>query len=211
MACQSDVVEDPLEGAAASDCDDEQDNDADGLVDCEDDGCAHHAVCVLDTGSPHLRVNDVTELAVELEPEVLINEFLALNKVSHEVEDGPENFPDWIELYNTTGEDIDLGGYTISDNLEVCDHHIFPAGLVVPAGGWLLLYATGEASAGAQHLNFRLKVEGEELALCRPDGTPLTKIQFGQMVEDWSAARFPDASLDWDFDETPTPGEANEL
>jgi len=46
---------------------------------------------------------------------------------------------DWIELLNTTGEDVDLGGWFLSDSgldLGTCE---VPAGTVVPAGAYLVL------------------------------------------------------------------------
>ena len=52
---------------------------------------------------------------------------------------GNDDGKEWFEVYNTTGSDINLAGWTIADNGE--DSHIISGGdpVVVPAGGYLVL------------------------------------------------------------------------
>ncbi|NIP52260.1 MAG: lamin tail domain-containing protein, partial [Phycisphaerae bacterium] len=46
---------------------------------------------------------------------------------------------EWFELYNATGADIDIEGWTISDN-DIDSHTINNgAPLIIPAGGYLVL------------------------------------------------------------------------
>ena len=54
----------------------------------------------------------------------------------------------------------------------------FPAGVVVPAGGFKIVFASGKDRANATnelHTNFQLSKDGEYLALVAPDG--LTALQ----------------------------------
>ncbi|NIP17549.1 MAG: hypothetical protein GWM87_04890, partial [Xanthomonadales bacterium] len=54
---------------------------------------------------------------------------------------------EWFELYNPTGSDIDIDGWTIQDN--DFDSHLINNGgpLLVPAGGYLVLGR--DANSGA--------------------------------------------------------------
>ncbi|MDP7114842.1 MAG: lamin tail domain-containing protein, partial [Myxococcota bacterium] len=141
--------------------------------------------------------------------ELCINEFMAANATT--IQDDTGVFTDWIELYNMTDEDVDLAGFTITDNLDNPDKHVLAAPLTVPARGHLLLWADGLPDVGAEHLGFQLAREGEELGLYDPTGTVLNHLEYDEQATDWSAARMPDGELDgWVIDATPTPGLSNE-
>src|SRR5206468_2783373 len=77
----------------------------------------------------------------------------------------------WIELYNPTTQDIALAGYGITDDFAAPRKAIVPAGVVVPAGGHLILWADGNAAAGPAHLGVLLSHAGGSLGLARPDGS----------------------------------------
>ena len=62
---------------------------------------------------------------------VFINEFMASNASTLLGPDG--SYCDWIELYNTTGTDIDLSGYGISDNPAQPLKYALPQGTVAAA------------------------------------------------------------------------------
>ncbi len=202
------------EGKSAGECSDGQDNDGDGAIDCLDAGCMGYAVCGGgDTGEDTVVTDDpdITDDPVDSDPDVIINEFMASNSAALEDQEYPDSFPDWIELFNLTDQPIDLGGYSITDNLHECDKHVLEAGLTLEAGGYLILWADGDEEEGPTHLSFKLNKAGEQLGLCSPEMTPLTKLEYGQQVTDWSAARIPDGSTTWEFDESSTPGEPNAL
>lgn len=71
----------------------------------------------------------------------------------------------WFAIYNPGPGTLDLGGLTVTDRLRDPFRHALPAGLTVPAGGTRVLWADGEAAAGADHLPFRLAPTGGELGL----------------------------------------------
>ncbi len=141
--------------------------------------------------------------------ELCINEFMAANATTIPDETGA--YVDWVELHNMTDEDVDLAGFTITDDLDTPDKHVLAAPLSVPAGGHLLLWADGQTDLGVDHLGFQLAREGEELGLYDPDGAVLNHLEYDEQATDWSAARMPDGELDgWVIDATPTPGQPNE-
>jgi len=140
-------------------------------------------------------------------PTLLFNELMSSNAATIADESGA--FPDWVELYNPGSADVSLDGWTITDDLTESDKHPFEAGLVVPAGGYLLLWADDDEPDGAEHLGFNLAAEGEELGLYDPDGAPADEVEFGALGTDVSAAREPDGSANWVATDGPTPGASN--
>ena len=140
-------------------------------------------------------------------PTILFNELMSSNTATITDESG--RFPDWVELYNPGGADVSLDGWVITDDLEEDDKHPFEAGLVVPAGGFLLLWADDDEPDGANHLSFNLAAEGEELGLYDPDGGAADEVEFGALGSDVSAAREPDGSANWVATDSPTPGASN--
>ncbi len=211
MACPPEIGE----GKSAGECSDGLDNDDDGAVDCLDAGCMGYEVCggsVDDTGETSTPTDpDVTDDPVDPDPDVVINEFMASNSSTFEDTGYPETYPDWIELYNMRDAPLDLEGYSLTDDLQECNKHVLAAGVTIEANGHLVLWADGDEEEGATHLSFKLAKQGEQLGLCDPSGTPLTKLEYGVQVTDWSAARIPDGSSTWEFDESPTPAATNEL
>ena len=124
---------------------------------------------------------------------IYINEIMASNS-SAVFEGGPEGVdpwtPDWVELYNPSTLDLPLDGYTISDDPDVPDLARLD-GLVLPAGGRLLLYLDSDA-AGPGRLPFSLSAAGERLSLYDPAGQALDQVEWTDMPSDFVAARVPD-------------------
>ena len=119
---------------------------------------------------------------------------------------------EWFEIYNRTDADISLGGYTLTDDLDDPGKHELSSDLVVPAGGFLLLWADDDRDAGPAHLGFSLAKSGEDIGIFRDSGQAVNKLTYGAQATDWSAARMPDGALGsdaWVLDTTPSPGERN--
>lgn len=142
----------------------------------------------------------------------IISEFMAGNDETLVLDNGES--PDWIELYNPGTASVDLDGWSLSDNAGSLDKWSFPSGVSIPAGGYLLIYASGQDlrnPAEELHTNFSLSQDGEFLALVNPQGemaqqafTPaypeqFTDVSFGIATGQSEPAYFT----------TPTPGEAN--
>ena len=140
---------------------------------------------------------------------VLINEFLASNDaVLADPDHG--DFADWIELYNAGGSDADIGGWTMTDDLAAPDKWTVPEGTVVPAGGFLLIWADGLDEVGAAlHAGFKLSGGGEQVGLFDTTGAAVDTLTFGPQETDVSTGRLPDGGSTWTTFTDPTPGASN--
>src|SRR5262245_60075932 len=94
---------------------------------------------------------------------VVLSEFMAANTRGLADEDG--DFPDWIELRNTTDASVDLGGWSVSDDPANLRKWRFPSTLMEP-GGYLIVFASGKDRRSPNaplHTNFKLDASGEFL------------------------------------------------
>jgi hypothetical protein len=136
-----------------------------------------------------------------------INELMADNVLTTKDDQG--SVAPWIELYNPTAQDLPLGGYAITDDFTMPNKAVVPAGVTVPAGGYLLLWCDGNPSAGPAHLAVALSPNGGSLALARPDGSFIDRLTYGAQDTDLSASREPDGSTSWVTEWNVSPGAAN--
>ena len=103
---------------------------------------------------------------------------------------GSEPEHEWFEVYNTTGADIDLLGWVISDLGS--DSHTINASVVVPAGAYALLAENadpalnGGLSPDYDYAGLSMANGDDELVLSAPDGTLIDQIVWD------SGATFPD-------------------
>ncbi len=127
---------------------------------------------------------------------VFINELQAGN--TRTLADPADNdFDDWFELYNAGTNAVDLSGFTLTDDLDDPTKYGIPPGTTLPAGGFLLVWAdeeTGQNAGQDLHVNFKLALAGEELALFAPDNTLIDGLQFGPQTNDVSLGRYPDGA-----------------
>jgi len=138
---------------------------------------------------------------------LVINEFMTDNALTIRDENGWAG--DWIEIYNPSDMDVSLHGYGVTDILDEPHRAVLPDGLVVPAGGHLLLWLDDHANLGPDHLGIKLTREGGEIGLSRPDRSPIDRLIYQAQEVDFSAARTPDGSDEWSIEWHPSPGEAN--
>jgi hypothetical protein len=144
--------------------------------------------------------------AGQVESGLLINEIMAAN-VTTVIDPDFGAFADWIEIYNPGEEAADLSHFTLTDDIRNPVRWSVPPDTIVPAGGYLLLWADGRDSG--LHTNFRLSRNGEEIALYDPDGRLIDMVRFGDQAEDVSYGRTSDGA-EWAFFQLPTPGRMNE-
>ncbi len=152
-------------------------------------------------------------LPVDPSREVVINEFMSSN--GETIVDFEGDTEDWVELFNTTDGIVDLSGYYFSDDRDNPYRWRFPEGTTIPAGGYLIVWASGKdliAPNGEIHTNFRISRSGEPLIITAPDRTTLVDMVLPiALPRNVSYGRFPDGSDAWEFfdrDEM-TPGASN--
>ena len=140
---------------------------------------------------------------------IFLNEFMADNATT--IFDEFNEYEDWIEIYNAGDTDFDLAGFTLSDNMGWSSKWTFPVdpASVVPAGGYILVWADEDLGQGPLHANFKLSRFGEEIGLFQPDGTPIDAIEFTVQAEDASFGRVSDGDEVWEIQIEPTPLAAN--
>ncbi len=139
-----------------------------------------------------------------------INEFMASNVST--ILDGPTEYDDWVEIYNSGDTAVDMGGMYLTDDLAVPTKCQIPAGVTIPAHGYLLFWFDGQPAQGSLHINTKLSKSGEEIGLYASDGsTEIDSKTFGPQADDVSFGRQPDGGDNWVyFDKTyATPGTAN--
>jgi hypothetical protein len=139
---------------------------------------------------------------------LVINELQASNGTTEM--DESDDFDDWIEIANTTGDAINLSGWYISDDGNDLLKHQFMATddeLMVPAFGFLLLWADNEVGAGSIHLNFELAQMGETIYLTTPSEDLLHFVTYTFNWQDNSVGLNDDMEV-VSF-EDPTPAQPN--
>ncbi len=137
---------------------------------------------------------------------IIINEVMSSNQTSFFDENGDAS--DWIELYNPGSDPATLTGYGLSD--DPLDSLKWRFGdTVMPAGGYLIVFASDKNRHGAQlHTNFKISASGETLVLTGSNGVILDRIAVPACATDISYARITDAGAAWGF-QIPTPGLKN--
>ena len=145
--------------------------------DCEGAGCAD-----LVEGS-RVDLNDFEVIAQKWNKAVgpvVINEFMAENSSDYpyidpedwEVFDETGDNVDWIELWNISDESVRMDGWYLTDDRDDMMKWEFPEGVVLGAGSYMLIYASGNAHVSGSyiHTNFSLGSGGEYLALVNDNG-----------------------------------------
>ncbi len=121
-----------------------------------------------------------------------ISEFMAANSSTFETRirsDVEARFQrddqafDWIELQNALTESVDISGYHLTDNRDRPTKWTFPEGTTIPAGGTIVVYASGFGYTDRLHdrnellhTNFQLSRKGEYLALTDQSGEVVHEI-----------------------------------
>jgi len=102
---------------------------------------------------------------------VCISELLADNE--NGIKDEDDTRQDWIELYNSGAEAVNLDGWWLTDKASNTTEWRIP-NVTIAAKGTLFLWASGKNRnnpSAPLHTNFSLSKSGEYLGLFRPDPT----------------------------------------
>ena len=110
---------------------------------------------------------------------------------------------DYIELYNASGSDLSLDGYTLSDNEQKPDKYALD-GLTIPAYGYLVIHLDGIGKSSG-HAAFGLS-DGEGAYLYNPRGELIDSAAYETLAADQALSCVNDA---WTTACPPTPGLPN--
>lgn len=125
---------------------------------------------------------------------------------------------DWVELYNTTDEDIDVAGMYLSDNLKKPTKFQIPAASVVentystiiPAHGHLIIWCDKLESQSQLHASFKLAAEGGDILLTAADESWCDTLSYVIHNGDQSVGLYPDGGSQV-YVMSPTISKTNQL
>ncbi len=142
--------------------------------------------------------------------DILINEFMASNSEFYEDPQEPGEYPDWIELYNSSGQAVNISGWYLTDNPARPTKWQIAADTQIAANGYLFFILDSDPEQGAAHAGFKLDSQGGFVALVQPDGTTFAdSLTYVKQYSDVSFGRSPDGAAEWFFFDTPTPKQKN--
>ena len=135
------------------------------------------------------------ELAAQGMTPVRINEVSAANGI-HVNDYFKRN--DWVELYNTTDDDIDVDGMYLSDNSKKPTKFQITKdaqpSTVIPAHGYLIVWCDKLDPLTQLHASFKLAAEGGDVLLTAADESWSDCLTYSEMKEDQTVGRYPDGS-----------------
>ena len=157
------------------------------------------------------RVENITEKypVPPAPPTVRINEMVAKNVNGPTDETGAAE--DWLELYNYGNQAVDLSGMYLSDQAGNRGAWSFPAGTMLPAREYLLVWCDNDLTDGPLHTDFKLSTDAEGVYLWRTDAdfnTLIDSAVYQLLGEDEAWARQLDGLGDFQI-ATPTPLASN--
>lgn len=123
--------------------------------------------------------------------DLVINEVMAANNNTAADPDG--EYDDWVEIYNSTEEAINLEGYFLSDNEGNETKFTFPD-VEIAANGFLIVWCDNQIDQEGLHAPFSLSAGGEEVGLYNPDTLSLDYVRYGSLPDDISIGRFPNGT-----------------
>lgn len=138
---------------------------------------------------------------------VVINEIMAQNNAYITDENG--QYEDWIELYNNNDFEVDLSGFYLSDNAADAAKWKIPQGTLIPANGYLVIWADDDVLDGPLHATFKLSAAGEEVAFSDASLNRIDYVAFGPQTANLGYARIPNGTGNFVIQE-PSIGENNE-
>lgn len=152
----------------------------------------------------------------DLSAQVMLNEFSAANYSLYNFGDewNPQ-FKDWIEIYNA-GDELDISGYYLSDDINDPLKWAFPNGTIIGAGEHMLVACGGWNAFEIDYplvTNFGItQTDNEAITFSDAEGFMIEGYEFwGSSVlkADHSLARGTDGDDIWWTCSEPTPGTSN--
>jgi len=165
-----------------------------------------------------MKINRLISLAFSLclfatlNAQIVINEYSASNL--NQFIDENSKYEDWIELYNTSNQTVDLSGWYLSDKESKPEKWQFPTGTNISGNGFLRVWCSGREvySGNAIHTTFKLSQtkQGEVLTLSDPNLVLQEAIPMELTLLGHSRARASDGASEWMVSTDPSIGASND-
>lgn len=134
---------------------------------------------------------------------VVINEWMADNAGPGGHQDPADGlYQDWFELFNPNTNAVNLGGFTLTDDLREPGKWTIPSGTTIPARGFLIVWADNDTFQnptnvpGHLHAGFQLNNGGEAIGLYNTAGIAQHTVVFDRQTENVSEGLYPDGDID---------------
>lgn len=109
---------------------------------------------------------------------------------------------DWVELYNSSSADIDIGGFKLTDENRKSRFTV-PSGTIIPGNGYYVIYCL--RSGGSEYADFGIsRSGGEDLILLNRKNVLIDSVKTISLPENASAQR--DESGEFSISYQPSPG-----
>ncbi len=140
---------------------------------------------------------------------LVVNEFLASAGEQHGIMDEDGQLQEWVEIYNKSGQTVNLQGWTLTDDPSRTNKWIFPAMSLGPREYIVVLASAKDRTNSVRlHTNFKLSARGEYLGFFDTFGQPVTQFT-PAYPEQRSGVSFGLIASNYTYLSTPTPGFAN--
>ncbi|MBQ8047688.1 MAG: CotH kinase family protein [Prevotella sp.] len=149
----------------------------------------------LQQGYTNIRINEVSGAN-----SIFVNDYFKRN--------------DWVELYNTTSNDIDVEGMYLSDNLKNPKKWQITKGdsqasTIVPAHGYLVIWCDKLEPVSQLHAPFKIDADGGEVVLTAKNESWSDKLHYPAHNGEETVGRYPDGSHNVYLMTMPTIGKSN--
>ena len=143
--------------------------------------------------------------SINTNAQLYLNEMMSLNNTTWATEQN--NYPDWIELYNSSSDSILLSDYFLSDDRQEIEQWQLP-NRYIQEGGFFSVYASGLDMK--MDCNFKISSQGEALFLSHKSMGLVDSLPAVTLDADQSFGRFPDGSDVLAKLQSPTPNSSND-
>lgn len=169
--------------------------------------------------SENISIQSDTSFALAVEPVfkaiepiegVYINEIAPVTDLFYDEYGESSGF---VELYNSSGQEVVLNSYYLSDDKNNLVRFAIPDSTVIPAQGFILIYTDGEEKQGPMHTSFKASTNGETMILSQKVGETFyirDSVSFSFLFRDYSYGKYSDGTGEWQYMLNMTPGSPND-
>lgn len=130
--------------------------------------------------------------------DLVINEFVASSDELGGVQEPDGGTPDWIELYNNSDQDIEINQrFYLSDDIDFLKKWYFPTTTIIPANGYVTIWADRDVHQEGFHSSFKIEKNGGDLFLVYEDMTIIDQVNYPEQELNQAYARVPNGEGDF--------------
>lgn len=140
---------------------------------------------------------------------IVINEFVASANSAGGIADPQGQYPDWIELHNTTDYAVPLDQYYLSNHPHNLKHWRFPEGTEIASNDYLVVWADRDIADEGLHADFKLNKDEGRIYLSFENLEIMDSVTYVNQITNVASARIPNGVGDF-VSQAPTFATNNE-